>query len=409
MLLAMVGTNMAKTTKWIFSIAFLLACLLFWWLPSVLFRIFQITDPVTDWTLWASALGVGSFFAGYLLPPLHFRTGISASIIDLCEGFAWRATQWIALPALLVAVRFSWYRAGIAYGQGEGLSLADQAILYTHMFFAFLFLGATKTTPVSRRRIIAAAVLVTLPRLIVSLHWGRFFFAQSVVPILFIVLARGWIRLTLMRCLQLAAMALIIVFVPALTRGEQFLQQLDLIRFFAAGSSLTLLENNTHLDLTDRCPPLLVSMTAKLIPYSLMGVCTIDIWGRKGLPATIDRILAFNDPALEGTMEGPGGNYLLELYLSGGLAMIAIGSAFFGFTNRCFIAWISRRSIFAGIWAECLSRSLFAPRSTLGYVYERIPSLALATGLVVVIAIAARILVLNTTTGGEEAGDGLST
>jgi hypothetical protein len=81
-------------------------------------------------------------------------------------------------------------------------------------------------------------------------------------------------------------------------------------------------------------------------------------------------------------LTGKGSNYLLELYLTGGIGAIILGSVIFGFTNRCFVQWISQRSLFAGIWAECLSRALFAPRSTLGYVYERIPSLLLATMIV---------------------------
>ncbi len=77
---------------------------------------------------------------------------------------------------------------------------------------------------------------------------------------------------------------------------------------------------------------------------------------------------------------------MLELYLTGGIGAIILGSVFFGFSSRCFIQWISQRSLFAGIWAECLSRVLFAPRGTLGYVYERIPSLVIATLIIVGLA-----------------------
>jgi hypothetical protein len=399
---ATINTRSATTAKRMFFVAFLFACLLFWWLPSIMFRVLGIEDQVNNWTLWVSALGIVSFAVGYLLPPLRFRSEIPPSIVDLCEKIAWRVTLWIFIPALLVAVRFYWYRTAVAYGQGEGLSLTDQAILYAHLFFAFLFLGAVKTDAGNRRRIVAVSLLATLPRLIISLHWGRFFLGQAVVPILFIALDRGWLRLTLKRWLQLAALVLVIVFVPALTRGEQFLQQGNIVKFFVAGSSLTLLQDNTSLDLSNRCPPLLVSMTAKLVPYRIFGVCTIDIWDRKNVPATIDRILTYNQPELEGTIEGTGGNYLLELYLSGGILIVGVGSALFGFTNRCFIDWVSRRSIFSGIWAECLSRSLFAPRGTLGYVYERIPSLLIVTIVVAAGAIAMHILSLQTTTACEK-------
>lgn len=107
------------------------------------------------------------------------------------------------------------------------------------------------------------------------------------------------------------------------------------------------------------------------------------------MAATLDRILAYNDPTTEGTLTGPGANYILELYLSGGIGAILVGSLVFGMTCRWFAGWIGRRSLFAGIWAECLTRGLLAPRGTLGYVYQLIPVLVVATGIVILVAMAA--------------------
>jgi hypothetical protein len=147
------------------------------------------------------------------------------------------------------------------------------------------------------------------------------------------------------------------------------------------------------LDLAGHCPPLLVSLTAKTIPYGPLGVCTLEISGLKNMPATLGRILTINDPTtLDGTVAGTGSNYLLDLYLAGGLAAVYSGSALFGFSCRLFVGWVGRRSLFSGIWAECLTRALFAPRNDLGYVYERIPSLVLATLLVVFAVWVARLL-----------------
>ncbi|HLH29601.1 MAG TPA: O-antigen polysaccharide polymerase Wzy, partial [Terriglobia bacterium] len=229
------------------------------------------------------------------------------------------------------------------------------------------------------RRILVVSVLVALPRLIISLRWGRFFFAQAAVPIIFIALARGWVRLSRKLILSFGVFAAFVIFVPALTRGDYFFGPNGLINFFSAGSTLRLFQDNVGLDLSGKCPPLLVSLTAKTIPYSLLNVCTMEYLGSKGWPATLDRILTENDPATEGTLEGTGSNYLLELYLTGGVTAIVLGSVVFGFSSRCFVRWIGRRSAFAGIWAECLSRALFAPRSNLGYVYEKIPALVVAT------------------------------
>jgi hypothetical protein len=49
------------------------------------------------------------------------------------------------------------------------------------------------------------------------------------------------------------------------------------------------------------------------------------------------------------------------------------------------VGWVGKRSLFSGIWAECLTRALLAPRGDLGYVFERIPSLVCATLLVVLV------------------------
>jgi hypothetical protein len=367
---------------WAFLGAFLFACLLFWWLPSILFGFVGVDDPVEGWALWVSLLGAATFAGGYFLPPIRFRNHFPSHLLDVCEAFAYRATLWLALPALVLALQFFRYRSGVEYGQGEGLSLLHQAVFYGHMFFAFLFLGAARTIPQDRRRIIIASALVIAPRLIVSLRWGRFFLVQAVVPVLLIALARGWVTLSKKRALQFTALALFVLFVPSLTRGDNFLGQDELITFFHAGSSLGLLQDNRDLNLTGLCPPLLVSLTDKLVPYTLLNVCTMEFQGSQGIPATLDRILTEDDPATVGTLTGKGSNYLLELYLTGGIGAIILGSVIFGFTNRCFVQWISQRSLFAGIWAECLSRALFAPRSTLGYVYERIPSLLLATMIV---------------------------
>jgi len=346
-------------------------------------------DPVKHWALCVSALGFAAFTVGYFLPSPRFRRELPDWTLDTCEDLAWKATVALAIPAMMVAVRFAWYRAGVSYGEGQGLSFLDQAVLYTHLFFGFLYLGATEMRAGSRRRIFAAAALITLPRLIISLQWGRFFFAQAVVPILFIAIARGWIHMGLKRWLQLGGLALVIVFVPAITRGDRVADQRELVKFFAAGSSLERLQDNAHLDLANRCPPLLISLTDKVVPYQLLQICTVEVWGQR-LPATLDRILTHNDVAAEGTGEGTGSNFLLELYLSGGLTVVILGSLIFGYTDGCFVDWIGRRSLFAGIWAECLSRSLFAPRSTVGYVYERVPSLVPVTFLVVLIAAACR-------------------
>ncbi len=372
--------------KWFFLAAFAFACTLFWWLPSVIYRlILDIDDPVNNGTILISAAAFGCFVFGYFLPRNNERlTFISDGLMDQCAELAWRLTVMLAIPAILLALQFSFYRAGVDYGTGEGVPVLYQAVFYLHLFFGFMFLGGARQEK-DKRRILISIIVLTLPRLIVSLHWGRFFLAQGVLPIVIIAIARGWVKLSARRLLQLGILASVIVFVPSFTRGDNLAGGSEVVQFFAQGSTLKLFQDNSDLDLNGRCPPLMVSLTAKVVPYHLVGVCVIDVWGSKSLPATLDRILASNEPGSEDLLIGPGSNYLLELFLSGGFLAVLCGSTMFGLTCRKFLVWAGRRSLFAGIWAECLTRALLAPRSNLGYVYERIPTLVFATAVFIMV------------------------
>jgi hypothetical protein len=47
-----------------------------------------------------------------------------------------------------------------------------------------------------------------------------------------------------------------------------------MVRWFAGGSTLLITQQYTDLGLTRRCPPLLVSLSGKVVPYGLLHVCT---------------------------------------------------------------------------------------------------------------------------------------
>jgi hypothetical protein len=389
--------------KWTFLLVFSGACFIFWWLRSILVRsVFHMPDTVDDSTLIVSVLALGCFTLGYLLPtvgrparrlPDSIPDSLPNSLLDACEEFAYRATVVLFFPALLVALDLLRTHSAVDYGSADPTPRPYQAVLYTHLFFGFIAIGAADPVRRGYRRIWIAGVLLTLPRMLVSLHGARFFLAQALVPVLLIAIARGWIRLSGRRMLQLIALALFVIFVPAMTRGDQVVGPDRDLEIFMGSDVLGLFQNNMDLSLNDRCPPLLISLTAKTVPYSMFGVCVIDIGGLKNMPATLERILTDNDPgSFHGTVSGTGSNYLLELYVTGGVLAIYAGSAVFGFTCRRFVKWIGARSLFAGIWAECLTRALLAPRGNLGYVYERIPSLVLATLLLIAAVASARLL-----------------
>lgn len=380
--------NAVKATAKLFLWAFFLACLIFWWLPSLLYRfVLGIADPVQDAIILISFFAWFSFFFGFWLNRPQFPKYSKLSIyrLDALEWFSRGATLALTVPSVLLAINFFLYRSGVDYGGGQGLSGTYQAILYAHLFFGFLYLGVVGENR-KLTTILLIVVILIIPRLIISLNWGRFFLAQAIIPIVFIFMSRGWLKLKFRQVVFFVVLLCFIIFVPAIARGDSVFGPQEIYRFFASGSTLKLFQDNLNLNLTQRCSPLFVSLTAKIIPYGQLHVCTIDIWGVRSLPATLDRLLAFQEIGYSDLLVGPGSNYLLELHLTGGFGAIVLGSILFGFSCKWFVYSLAMRSAFVGIWAECLTRALFAPRSNIGYVFERIPSLLAATVIVMFVA-----------------------
>lgn len=391
------GENECAKGKWFFLCAFIFSCFQFWWLPSLLFRtVVHQTDEIENTTIVISILAMICFIAGYLFPAFGRRpTQYSEPVLAACGNLSYRAAVLLAIPALILAIQFWRTHQSMTYGYMAivPIPFEYQVVLYTHLFFGFMYLGSADPGRDGWRRILIASTLVILPRLIISLHWGRFFVAQAMIPALLIAIARGWIQISPRRLLQIALLALGLIFVPPLTRGDFSGEQKDIVAWLSGGSSLRLMQSDNDLNLNGYCNPFLVSLTSKSIPYRLLGACVLDMGSQKGMPATLDRILTINLPYnYNGVISGTGSNYLLELYLLGGLAGVYAGSVLFGFTCRLFMRWIGMRSLFSGIWAACLTRALLAPRGNLSYVFEQIPPLVLATFVVVLIVWAGRLL-----------------
>lgn len=376
--------------RWLFPLAFVCSCVLFWWSPSILMAWFHVSNDMTAWTLEVSAAALCVFLLGYLFS-FHLLSGplFSPRMAAMSSDFAFKATVALAVPALIVGGRFAWYRAGLAYGEGHDISGFTQAILYLHMFFAYMFIGSVPTCKgKDKQKILWAAVLVLTPRILITLHWARFFAGQAVVAILFILLARNWMKMSLKRWVQLMLIALMIFLGPILTRDSSATKAeivgggAQVVKFFSQGSTLHFFQVY-HDDLKSDCPPLLVSLTERVVPYKLLGACTMQVGDMKGVPETVENLLTREDS--NNLMTGTGSIYIFGLYLAGGVPGIILGSFVFGMCCRWWVERLGHASLFAGIWAECLVRSLFAPRGSLGYEFQRIPSLVFATLAVVLL------------------------
>lgn len=354
--------------RWLFPLAFSFACFLFWWLPIILLLWLHLPNPIDRWTAVISILALAFFLAGYIVPQSGGKQHlVSALTLDLCERFAYKASLLIAIPAFAVGMRFAAYRAGLAYGEGSDIPFWYQAILYSHLFVGYMYLGSVPNMEgKNRKRFLLVSSLLILPRLVISLHWGRFFVGQTIVVVLLIAMARGWLRLSLTRTAQFVALAAAIIFVPSITRGDKVagadvFGRPALLDLFQSGNTLPFFQD--YRNLRPECPPLVVSMTAKVVPYSWLHLCTMSVGNVNNTPAVLSSILTRNESNDLGS--GTGSIYILELYLSGGLAAVFIGSALFGLSCRWFIEHLGQRSIVSGIWAECLVRALFAPREIL--------------------------------------------
>jgi hypothetical protein len=393
----------ARSICRLFLASFLASCLLFWWLLSLVLRgVLGAEDSLTPFTLGMSVLSAGLFTAGFSLPRLKAtRITISTATLDDCERLSYRITVLLFPPAIALAVIFAAANIGREYGD-LSVSFADQIVYYLHLFFGFMFLGVVRAGHQSRRKICIAVVMIALPRFIVSTNYGRMFLAEGIVPLVLIAVARGFIQLSWKRTAQIAGLGLFIILVPSITRGDFSAAGADpasaetpaIVLWLSGGTTLLVTQQYMDIDMTHRCPPLLVSLTGKLIPYALLHVCTITTSGMgenanvtTEFAANLDRVVTYEMNGGDGSMTtGTGTSYLLELYLTGGLAGVAFGSFVYGAVCKLLATSMAARSLFSGIWAECLMRAVFSTRATLGYAFEKVPVLLLATMLVVLIS-----------------------
>jgi hypothetical protein len=206
----------------LFLVAFLASCFWFWWLISLIYRfVLDIEDPVSNWSIGISILSAGVFVLAFLLTRARGRpTAFAAETLDRCEGLAYKTTLLLFVPAIGIAVIFFISSVGKSYGQGGQIVLLDQALFYVQLFFGFMFLGVVRSDAQSKRKIWLLMAVLILPRLLVSLDYGRVFVAQAVVPIVFIAVARGFIRLSWKRLSQIVLLGLFILVVPSMTRGD---------------------------------------------------------------------------------------------------------------------------------------------------------------------------------------------
>ncbi len=387
---------MTFSQRYFYLFAFIFSTIVFWWLPSIILFILDLPMMVSNETLGISILALLLYSLGYIIVGNKKISFIKTSK-DATQRVAKLSKKiifFLMLPSLIFSILFYLSRIGTTYGEGAGIPILYQSFFYLEMTFFFMYISTTNDKELNPKIFWFIVFVSILIRFIVSATWGRFFVGQIIVAFLIVAIIRRWLVFDRKGIFKVIAITLFIFFVPAIMRGDfkssskQYSENL-FIEFVTAGSTLKLFEDNKNLDLSSNCNPLFVSLFAKTIPFSFVGSCTIDIWGEYNLPATLDRILAENELGKNSmkSLRGPGSNYLLELYISlNGNIGIIIGSFIFGIISRFSVNSLHYPTIFGLIWIEILSRALFAPRSNIGYVFERIPSLLLLSFLMLILA-----------------------
>lgn len=354
---------------------FFISCSVFWWLGNL------ADDPNWTITYETNILSIISFIlisaAYFLYKPK--KKEVIVSVPQYGEKLLFLIFSILTVLSLAVSLDFMSLRMDFTYGEGDNISLPTQVIMYAHLFFGIFFFGIiAQRLQTSKIKIIMVPILLLTPRLIVSLVWGRFYLVQALLPLIFMTLISPHYKFNWKHPILICVMGLFVFIVPPIFRGDDLQSTESLKNFLIHGSTLSLIDKYSYLKNTIKCNPFIVSSTSKMFPYSFFGLCTIDVWGEKGLPATLDRLLAYEETGNIDILAGPGSNLLLELQLSGGFIGVVLGSILFGFMNKFSAVKLYGNPVYASIWVEILTRSLLVPRSNFGYVIERIPALFIA-------------------------------
>lgn len=393
----------------IFAFLFFLSCLIFWWLPYFIYRFANIGHSVSNETLINSVIAFISFIAGYfiayaLFNKVRFRPLFFGDrTLNNLAYFTEKALIAIAPVCIVFAISFFLMRLGHTYGEGPYMPFVFQLFFYMQIFLYYIYATVKSTEEYFSRKFIYITFTFLLTRLIVSLQWGRLFLAYSIVPLFLLLVARGVLQFNLKTVSLLFFAFVFLFFLIPLFRGDFERRTtediIELAYVIAYGGPIGLFDMYKDLSFKDLaryvgieeyCNPLIVSVTAWLIPYKLIGECVLDIWQAEDRPATLDRIFAFIElgpkRAFE-TLYGPGSVYILELYFSFGesLIMVYLGSFVMGSIAGISFTRIRNKSIFGVAYLEILFKILFMPRSNVGQVFEKAIPFAIAVMILALI------------------------
>lgn len=392
----------------IFLFLFLLSCIIFWWMPYFINIHVGIGREISQYTFLVSLFNFLFFSIGYItlyfslknirFRPLFFRDYSLRKLSEFTENLLVLITP----ICLIFAIIFFFMRLGYKYGEGPYMPFIFQVFFYLQIFLYFVYATTIDITNYKQKKFILLTIFFVLTRLIVSLQWGRLFLAYSIVPLFILLLARGIIRLTFKNIVVALGLFLVLLFAIPFFRGDFSKIQgnsifVEIAYSLAFGGPISLFDEYKYFSYEEiakavgidpGCNPLLISLTAWLIPYKYLGICTMDIWQAEGRPATLDRIFAMLElgpkTAYE-TLYGPSSVYFIELYFAFGenLFIVYLMSALLGGLSAFAYTRLRYKTLFGVAYLEILLKVLFAPRSNFGQIFEK--AIPFAFGVIIIL------------------------
>jgi hypothetical protein len=286
-----------------------------------------------------------------------------------------------SIPSLCFAfVFFQQYGGSNLYGEGQipPLPAIYQVFFYLNLTLYFILLSY-KNCYTSKAQLYAFTA-VAIPRIIVTLSYGRWFLAQLLVPVALLYIlssvsgkARSRGVLSKKQLTTLISLLLIFsfVFLIGLVR-EGGLNQISLLTYFIMGGTFDVLKLHSQYVGEPTINYLYSSIILKNLPFLADKAHVISVWGRDNMIATMDRVMTsymLGDKV--DLFFGTASSYIFELYLSAGYFGIILGNFVLGRLLR----WLDSRalttSIGTFIFLDLTPKVLLLPRSNFGYLTER--------------------------------------
>lgn len=302
------------------------------------------------------------------------------------------ALKWIGskgiliffIPCIYFSLKFAIPRLGTgAYGYMAPLSTFEQIFFYGHLLFLSLYLASFPE--IKNKKTLLLLSLVILPRFIVSSVYGRFYILQGLIPIFYY----GSLRAVFLRNRSLifnsklflfGGLLFVVIFLGFIRefgRSNSFGFKW-LIELIAYGGTINILKMHEMFIGVPKIKYLLASVFFKVFPFLTPSSYEVNVWGKEGVVATLDRVLSAAQNRYYGVNYlGTASNYIQESYLDGGILLVIIISLLLGIIARKIDMNSANNPLLLYVACEIVPRFLLLPRSNVGYPFERVPWLIL--------------------------------